>query len=114
MERSGALTIVAVLIIAAGLSVVLEGIISIAGVNRLLFLVIADIFIDLGSATLVIFGIIGIILGGLTSYGGYLAFNRTKYNRAKIFGGICGLLSIAFMGLIGLIFIILSKDEFTS
>jgi hypothetical protein len=62
---------------------------------------------------ILICGIIGTILSIIALLGGIFAIKRQKYGLA-IVGGICSLLVGYFIfGLIGLILVAISKDEFT-
>ena len=58
-------------------------------------------------------GIIGIVLSIIALIGGIFAIKRQKYGLALV-GGICALLvAYIIFGLIGLILVAISKDEFT-
>jgi uncharacterized BrkB/YihY/UPF0761 family membrane protein len=62
---------------------------------------------------LTVMGVFFLVCGVIAIYGGICAIEREKFVWALI-GGIFALLLVLFLGLPGLILIILAKDEFTS
>jgi len=65
----------------------------------------------IGIAFMVVFGIVLPIFGAIAIYGGICAVRREKFGWA-IVGAIFALLSFFILGIIGLILIIVAKDEF--
>jgi len=66
---------------------------------------------QIGIAFMVVFGIVLPIFGAIAIYGGICAVRREKFGWA-IVGAIFALLSFFILGIIGLILIIVAKDEF--
>ncbi|MEA2033797.1 MAG: hypothetical protein U9N41_09480 [Euryarchaeota archaeon] len=64
-----------------------------------------------GITFLVVLGIVLPIFGAIAIYGGICAVRREKFERA-IVGAIFALLSFFILGIIGLILIIVARDEF--
>ena len=97
-------TIGGILILIAGLIELAGGAILISG---------ASFFIDfgVGGAILAVCGAIVVILGVIALLGGIFAIQRKHFGLA-ILGGILGLGGWFIPGLIGLILVALSRDEF--
>ena len=103
-KESAMPTIGGVLILIAGLIELVGGAVLIAGGSFFVSL-------DFGGAILAICGIIVAVLGVIALLGGIFAIQRKHFGLA-ILGGIVGLGGWFIPGLIGLILVALSKDEF--
>ena len=66
---------------------------------------------ELIETILVVSHIITLILGAIAIYGGICAIRREKFGWA-IGGGICALLTFIFLGIPGLILVIIARGEF--
>jgi hypothetical protein len=96
-----------------GVLILLGGIIGIISWGWTLAVGTAFSFIPGLGALLMVCGIIGVVLSIIALLGGIFAIKRQKYGLALV-GGICSLLVGYFiLGLIGLILVAISKDEFT-
>ena len=109
-KRSGLLTAGGVLVIIAGSAGIIKGLLNLAdiGLKRFDggFWGIFGFFDNIASA------IIGIAIGILAIIGGVYALNRRNFLFALLAGGIGGLISSWWLGLIGLIFIAIRSNEF--
>jgi hypothetical protein len=113
-HRSGLLTAGAVLTIVAGALGLIEGIRGVVlsavwswGGMRW----VGWVHLSHADAWLLAGGIISIILGGIAVLGGIDALRVRSWGWA-LAGAICGLLATFIPGLLGLIFIIVSKKDF--
>jgi hypothetical protein len=113
-HRSGLLTAGAVLTIIAGAPGLIEGIRGVVvsavwswgGIRW-----VGWVHLSHASAWLLAGGIISIILGGIAVLGGIDALRVRSWGWA-LAGAICGLLATFIPGLLGLIFIVVSRKDF--
>jgi len=94
-----------------GVLILIAGLIELAGGAILIGGSTFFISLDFGGAALAICGIVIAVIGVIALLGGVFAIQRKHFGLA-ILGGIVGLGGWFIPGLIGLILVALSKDEF--
>ncbi|MCX6013814.1 MAG: hypothetical protein NTV30_10550 [Chloroflexi bacterium] len=119
ITRSGKLTAGGILAIISGVYGLLNGLIMVFSAPILIDLVetystttLDTATLDMLSSIFAVLGIIGIVLSIITLIGGIFALKKTNYLFALIGGGICGILTGGILGILALVFIILSHSEF--